>query len=498
MNRHEPLVTVEALTLGDRHGTHVLDGVGFDVPVGAGFGIVGPSGAGKTSLALGLLGEVRPGLHHLSGTVEVAGEHPLRMRDRERRRFRRTKTAWLGQDPAAALTPTMTIARLIAEPLPRRQRHHGRIHDALASVGLPTDARFLRSRPQEISGGQRRRVALARALVRDPALLVLDEPLAGLDTGSRRHVLAEIAAIRRANSLTLIVISHDLDAITELTDQVIVMERGRIVEQGATSAVLTRPQARTTAQLVDAQRPVRLRPSPVHGFGPVVLTVDDLTVAWPGRPPLIRNVSFTVAAGECVAVVGASGAGKTTLARMLVGLVPPRGGRTSLLSPAPQRGVERIGFVPQDPATALNPARTVGAILGSAIRRGTDPYRENVIDLLGTVGLDPRLAERRPGMLSGGQRQRVAVARALAGSPDLLVCDEPTSALDPVIAASLLDLLNRLRESEGLAIVLITHELYNLGRVATGVLEVTDRTLVPLTAEQLTRRISARERNTLV
>ena len=493
-------MTVESLTVGDRLGTHVLDGVGFDVPTGVGFGIVGPSGAGKTSLALALLGHVRPGLRHLSGTVRVAGGNPLLMRDRQRRHFRRTKTAWLGQDPAATLTPTMTVEHLVAEPLPGQKRHRSRVTDALGSVGLPTDIAFLRSRPHEISGGQRRRVALARALVRDPALLIVDEPLAGLDTGSRQQVLQEIATIRRTGPLTLIVISHDLDAITELTDQMLVMEQGRIVEQGATSTVLTCAQSRTTAQLVDAQRPVRLRTAPVNGFGPAVLTADDLTVAVPGRPPLIMHASFTVAEGECVAVVGASGAGKTTLARTLVGLIPPRSGRTSLrprVGYRRQPGRGRIGFVAQDPATALNPARSVGAILGGAISRGADPHRTNVSGLLSIVGLDPRLAQRHPGTLSGGQRQRVAVARALAVSPDLLVCDEPTSALDPVVAASLLDLLNRLRENEGLAIVLVTHELYNLGRVATGVLEVAGQTLTPLTAAQLTDRITERTRSTL-
>ncbi|MFC7623611.1 ABC transporter ATP-binding protein [Microlunatus sp. GCM10028923] len=486
------MIRVEALTIADRTGHRVLDGVDVSVQRGTGLGVLGPSGSGKTTLALSLLGEVRPGLRQIAGNVSVAGLDPLGMRPRARRLFRRSQIAWLGQDPASALTPTMSISALVSEPLGHRSRTGREVRDALAAVGLPAERDFLRRHPHEISGGQRRRVALARALVRDPAVLILDEPLAGLDEVSRAAVLGELAAIRRQRSLTLLVISHDLEAMIEVTDRLVVLDSGRIVEAGSTTETLAVPRSRTAVDLVEALRPIPLRTLD-SGRDRIVLSVTDLAVAPPGGSPVLDAATMTVAAGECLAIVGASGAGKTTLARTIVGLIPPQAGSTVVHGSIPGRP-GRIGFVPQDPATALNPAHTVGTILGRARRRALEARRRSVSELLETVGLDRRLAARRPGALSGGQRQRVAVARALAGAPDLLVCDEPTSALDPVIAVSALDLLDEVR-AKGAAVILISHQWRTLGRVATRVLELRDRGLLPVRDQHLENLVGIRERS---
>lgn len=493
MTHTESLVNITGLRIDDHAGRRVIDDVSLQIFAGSALGIVGPSGAGKTTVALTMLGEIRPGLRHTEGTVTVNGAHPLDMRRGELRRFRRSRTGWLGQDPAAALTATMTVAALLSEPLPKTARNRARIVAALEAVGLPVEGGFLRRLPHQISGGQRRRVALARALVRDPELLILDEPLAGLDVDSRRTVLTELAQVRQQTDLTLVVISHDVEAMSELTERLLVMDAGRIVEHGDTSRVLANPVSNITADLVHALIPVPPRPHDPDRTRQPVLATSDLSAAIPGKAPVVDNLDLTIRPGEGVAIVGASGVGKTTLARTLVGLTPARAGTVTRHSAEPGRA-GRIGFVPQDPALALNPSRTIADTLRGALRRAPSSGANTVDGLLERVGLDPDLAKRRPGGLSGGQRQRVAIARALAGSPGLLVCDEPTSALDPVVAASLLDLLNQLRE-DGLAVLLISHELHNIGRVATRVLELQGGTLTELEAEQLAHTNTHLERS---
>lgn len=478
MTEHHPLVDVAGLSIDDRAGRRVIDEVTLHIARGSALGVVGPSGAGKTTVALSLLGEIRPGLRHAAGTVQVGDAQPLALHGRGLRRFRKSQTAWLGQDPAAALTPTMPVAALIAEPLPKTAHYKTRVVAALESVGLPTEHGFLRRLPHQISGGQRRRVALARALVRDPQLLILDEPLAGLDVHSRRTVLTELTQVRQHTDLTLVVISHDVQAMSELTEQLIVLDSGRIVETSDTTTVLTAPASPTASGLVKALLPVPLRPPETDQGQEPVLSARGLSAGFPGQEPVVEHLDFSIRHGEGVALVGASGAGKTTLARTLVGLMPVRVGTITRHSSTSDHA-GRVGFVPQDPALALNPARTVAETLKDAIRRAPGQSSYSVDLLLQRVGLDPGLAPRRPDGLSGGQRQRVAIARALAGSPDLLVCDEPTSALDPVVAAGLLDLLNDLRV-EGLAILLISHELHNIGRTVNRAYELRDQTLIPL------------------
>ncbi len=477
VSRQPTGIAVTGLTVLTASGEPVLDGIDLHAPAGAALAVLGASGAGKTTLALTLLGHLREGLRHTRGHVQVDGHTPLRLRGRALRRYRRSVVAWLGQEPAAALTPTRRVGALIGDAAPA-----GHVPGALAAVGLPTEPDFLRRFPHELSGGQRRRVALARALARQPRLLVLDEPLAGLDSAARDQVLEEIDRARRAVGAGLLLVTHDVHAARAVADQLVVVDRGRLVATGSADTGLGHLTSVAAAPRVTRARAGQPRVA-MH-TDVAALAVTDLHARHPGALPVVTGFSLTLSAGECVALIGPSGVGKSTLIRAVLGLHPPDRGRVELAgtvlalsvrdrTPAQRRA---LGWVPQDPATSLHPARTIQATLAMALRNhgsATDPgWPSTVEQLLRAVGLDATLGPRRPDALSGGQRQRVALARALAGRPRVLLADEITSALDGPTAANLLDLLDDLRRHHGLAILLVTHDPDAARRVADRVQEL--------------------------
>ncbi|MFE1950783.1 ABC transporter ATP-binding protein [Streptomyces sp. NPDC059524] len=478
-------VRVTGLTVTGPQGQRVLDDVSLTLRAGERLGVVGESGSGKTTLALALLGALRPGLRATSGTLSVTGQDPLALRGRALRRLRR-RVACLPQDPAAALTPTMRVAAQVTELAAHRTPQDAA--RTLRGVGLPDDPAFLRRYPHELSGGQQQRLALGRVLAAEPDVLVLDEPTTGLDLLTQRLVLDEVARLTERRRLTLLFITHDLAAAARLTDRIAVLRAGRLVEEGPLTEVLGRPRAPYTRELVRAVPDIaeaHTRPPRPESETEPVLRVTGLTAGHgrgAHRVTTAHDVSLHVAPGECVALLGGSGTGKTTLARCVTGHHTPDTG-TVALDGAPVPGPLRartldqrrlVQLVAQDASGSLNPRRTVGATIARPLRvlRGMD--RKAAADetrrLLRLVGLDEQCAARLPGTLSGGQRQRVAIARALAPRPRLLLCDEVTSSLDVRIQADILALLDDLRTRLGLGLLLISHDLGVIARMADRVL----------------------------
>jgi len=480
------VIQVDRLVVVEPRGHPVLDGVSLSVAARERVGVVGESGSGKTTLALALLGAVRRGLRLTGGRVGVAGHDMLALRGAALRAVRRRVIAYLPQDPPSTLTPTMRVGAQIAELAGGSD-----VAAHLDRLGLPTDRAFQRRFPHQLSGGQQRRLALARTLAGDPQVLVLDEPINGLDGPTRAAVLDEIAELTRARAMTLLFITHDLAAAARIADRLVVVRAGTIVEDGGLSATLAAPTSPYTAELV---RAVPALPEAFEARAPArsgavpVLEVRDLRASHGARRRVVvaDGVSFTVARGECVALLARSGAGKTTLARCVTGLHRPDSGAVVLDGvPLPaalrDRTVEqrrRIQLVAQDPTLSLNPRRTAGAAVARPLRRlrglSRAASRAETGRLLGLVGLDPGLAARLPAQLSGGQRQRVAIARALAAAPEILLCDEVTAGLDTRVQAAVLDLIADLRRRLGLAVLLITHDLGVVARTADRVLVLVD------------------------
>ncbi|MGI5440683.1 ABC transporter ATP-binding protein [Streptomyces shenzhenensis] len=465
-----PLAEVTGLTLGPATGgPSVLHDAVLSVSRGQVLGVVGRSGSGKSSLAYSLLGHVRPGLEVRGGTVRVAGLDPF---DRAgARRLRGRVVSFLGQDPASSLNPALRISTQIAEAVRLRSSVkrstdvRARVEELLLSVRLPADRAFQRRLPGQLSGGQAQRVALALALAGAPSLLVLDEPTSNLDTvlaAGMRRLLGEVLA---AGDRSALLVSHDPAWIASVADDVIRLEAGRIAAVGVPKAPMTVPPSGGAAHPRGGD-PRSVAPAAAVGE----LSVHGLDAAH-GRVSVLHDISLTVPAGRCTAVVGPSGSGKTTFARCLAGLHRPTRGSVEWREHGAERGGGApVQLVAQDARGALNPRESVRTALLRPLtgigRRPAQDAAHEAVRLLGLVGLDPDVLARRPGELSGGQRQRVALARTLAARPSVLVCDEITSALDAETASGILELLDSLRRTLGLTVVMVTHDLAAAARHA--------------------------------
>ncbi|GAA2891888.1 ABC transporter ATP-binding protein [Nonomuraea rubra] len=435
-------LTVRELTVTDRAGTVIVDRLSLRIAPGEVLALVGPSGAGKTTVLRAVLGALPPGLRQVSGRIEWHGT-PMR----SPRRWRRRTVGFLGQDPASALHPLLDARAAVREALTGSARDAGAAERALAEVGLDP-AVLGHRRPHQLSGGQAQRVALARALAADPELLVLDEPTSALDPAALALALARVRRRRGDGRSVTLVVSHDRGLVRELADHVVRLGPGEGTDPAPRTAI-----------------------PPTVIAGEPVLEVRGMTISQPpGGTPMLSDVHLAIRAGEAVALLGPSGSGKSTLLRALAGLHPAEQGQATVAGrPLPWPVIERspaavrtLALVGQNPLDVLNPARTVGAALARPLRtlRGLPrrTARAGALRLLATVGLPEDLAHRYPAALSGGQRQRVALARALAGEPAVLLADEITAALDTRTAAQVLDLIDTLRHETGLAVLAVTHD----------------------------------------
>ncbi|SNR72789.1 ABC transporter ATP-binding protein [Actinomadura mexicana] len=487
------VLRVADLTVGYTAGASALRGASFSVEAGEALGIVGESGAGKTALALALMGLLPEGAR-VTGSVRLRGRELLGRTDAELSRVRGKDLAMVFQDPLSALSPVHMVGDQIAEAVRihsavSRAAARRRAVDLLELVGVPDAARRARAYPHQLSGGMRQRVMIAMAIANDPVVIVADEPTSALDVTVQAQVLDVMRVAREASGAATVLITHDLGVVAGFADRVMVMHEGRVVETGPVEEIFLRPQMPCTSRLLrswpragDAPDP-RARPE-----RPVVLHVDGLVRRHPRlRAPLfscplftgtllrrragevraVDGVSFDVREGETLALVGESGSGKTTTLMEILRLSRPQEGRVTVLGQdaATLRAADRkalrrdVQVVFQDPYASLNPRMRVADIIAEPLVTHRMPIRGRVEDLLALVGLDPGHARRFPHALSGGQRQRVALARALALEPRLLLLDEPVSALDASVQASVMELLEELRVRLGLACLFVTHDL---------------------------------------
>ncbi|MFJ4499651.1 ABC transporter ATP-binding protein [Streptomyces sp. NPDC088864] len=446
----EPVAVIERLRV-EIGGRALLDGVDLRLRPGRVTALTGGSGSGKTTTGLALLGEYPPGAR-VTGSV----------------RAQRGLIGYVPQHPAAVLNPARRIGALLTDIARTRVRHlprsrrraaaRQRVLDALARVRLPADGRLLRRFPHQLSGGQQQRVVLAQVLLLGARVVVADEPTTGQDALTKRGVVELLADIAR-QGIAVLLLSHDRDVVRALADDVVVLRGGRTQEAADPADA---PAART----------------PLGGRAPgdTVLDVRALGARY-GRTPVLDGVSLTVAAGECLAVVGRSGSGKTTLARCLSGLHPPQDGAV-LVGGEPLPGslrdrsrsqVAAVQYVFQDARAAFDEHRPVlDQVARTAVRlRGAAPAgaRREALTLLAELGLPEAVAARRPAHLSGGELQRAALARAALARPRILLCDEITSGLDPRSRDTVLALLHGLlRAGRVGALVLVTHDLRTAAR----------------------------------
>ncbi len=462
-----------------------LDGLDLTLHPGERLALVGPSGCGKSTVARAVLQLLPPG-SSCEGELELTGQDPRRLGRADLRRLRGGAVGLVFQDPMTRLNPLLTIGEHLRDTLAahhygagERSRQRQRARELLERVGI--DSSRYGSYPHEFSGGMRQRLAIALALALSPPLVIADEPTTSLDVAVAGQVMAELASLCEESGSALLLISHDLAMAGRWCERIAVLDGGRLVEEAPSHTLLTTPRSPLAQRLVGA---ARLREGGVAEAipeRPLLLEIDELR-SWhplpspPWQPRWLKavdGVSLSLQEGETVGLVGASGCGKSSLCRALMGLAPVRGGSVrlegrdlrSLKGAELRRARRRIQMVFQDPLACLNPQMTVGeAVADPLLIHGLASHaeaRERARALLAAVGLEPpeSFERRLPRQLSGGQQQRVAIARALILEPKVLLCDESVSMLDAEVQTDVLNLLKELQQRLGLGLLFVTHDL---------------------------------------
>ena len=461
----------------------VVRNVSFGVEEGETVALVGESGSGKTLTALSVLGLLPDNVRATTGSIQVAGRELRTASEQERRAVRGREIGMVYQEPLSAFNPVHRIGTQIVEALEiagvRGAEATDRMAEVLREVGLPHTERVARAYPHQLSGGQRQRALLAMAIAPRPRMLIADEPTTALDVTVQQQILALVDELRERLGLGVLWITHDLGVVARIAQRALVMQHGELVEQAEVRKLFAGPAHNYTKRLLAAATGAAISHSPRRQQPRTedpVLRVQDLARGYRlprgGIVRAVDGVSFSLARGETLGVVGESGCGKSTTARMLVRLEDPDAGSIELdghditrLRGSRMRAARRdIQLVFQDPYASLQPRATIGSALSevlSAHRLEPDQQarRKRVVELLELVGLPASATDRYPHQLSGGQRQRVGIARALSLSPKVLVLDEPVSALDVSVRADIIDLLVRLRAELGLSYVFISHDL---------------------------------------
>ncbi|MGU3451674.1 MULTISPECIES: ABC transporter ATP-binding protein [unclassified Methylobacterium] len=517
----DPILSVSDLTVSFRSEGRwhaVVHGVSFDVGPRETVALVGESGSGKSVSALSILRLLPRDASRIGGSVRFAGRELLTAPEVEMRRVRGDSIAMIFQEPMTSLNPVLTIGFQIAEAL---IRHRGLSRSAaeaealrlLDKVRIPAARSRLHEYPHRFSGGMRQRVMIAMALACRPKLLIADEPTTALDVTIQAQILDLIKSLQDEEGMSVLFITHDMGVVAEIADRTVVMYRGRAVEAGPTARIFDAPAEPYTRALLAAvprlgtmagrARPMRFpvvdratglaaptpeTPDTVRAAERPVLEVRDLTARFDirsgllgrvtGRVHAVERVSFSLAAGETLALVGESGCGKSTTGRAILRLVEPLSGSVLLdgeditgLDPKTLRTRrQRMQMIFQDPFASLDPRLSVGAAVAEPllINRLATPReaRLRAEDLLARVGLAPETAGRFPHEFSGGQRQRICIARALALNPRLIVADEAVSALDVSVKAQVVNLMLDLQAEFGLAYLFISHDMAVVERVS--------------------------------
>jgi microcin C transport system ATP-binding protein len=504
MTASAPLLAVDGLCV-DFGPSRVVERISFVVNAGEKFGLVGESGSGKSVTALSILKLVEAAKYE--GEIRFLGENVLAKSDPQMQQLRGRDIAMIFQEPMTALNPLYTVGNQVAEVLAlhdglRPDAARAKAIEMLARTGIPDPERRVDAYPHQLSGGQRQRAMIAMALACNPKLLIADEPTTALDVTIQAQILALLDDLQREFGMAILFITHDLNLVRRFTNRVGVMERGRIVEQGATAEVFARPQHPYTVKLVNS-RPQRTV-QPVPSDAPILASATDVDVdfvsrrGWFGKSVLraVRKATLELRRGETLGIVGESGSGKTTLGMALLALQPIAAGSVSLegvrLDGAERQTLRamrrRMQVVFQDPFASLSPRMTIEQIVGEGLQThmpelSRQERRQRILDMLAEVGLSESqgvtdLLTRYPHEFSGGQRQRIAVARAVVLRPEVLVLDEPTSALDVSVQQQVLRLLAALQVKYGMSYVFISHDLAVVRAMAHRVLVMKDGEIV--------------------
>ncbi|MBY3170354.1 ABC transporter ATP-binding protein [Rhizobium laguerreae] len=461
----------------------IVDGVSFDLQKGKVLGLIGESGAGKSTIGLSALAYGRGGAEITGGEVRLDGTDILALGKNGIRKIRGARVCYVAQSAAAAFNPAHRLGDQVIEAsvkhgLMSKDEARKRALYLFGVLGLPNPETFGERFPHQVSGGQLQRAMTAMALCSNPELIVFDEPTTALDVTTQIDVLAAIKHAIEETHTAALYITHDLAVVAQISDDIMVLRYGKQVEYGSVQQIIETPREDYTRALVSVRQAYR---EGAADQSAALLKVENISAEYSNGFKVLHDVTLHVPKGQTLAVVGESGSGKSTLARVITGLLPPSSGRIVFdgkplmpgLKSRPNDDLRRIQLIYQMADTAMNPRQTVRDIIGRPLTfyyglRGAEKTAR-VKELLDQIEMGNGFVDRYPAELSGGQKQRVAIARALAAKPELILCDEPTSALDPLVAEGILKLLLRLQEEEQLSYVFITHDIAIVRAIADSV-----------------------------